>query len=66
MVRKNIKPKPVGEYLKLQRRFSHLTPDLIEIIQDRTDRDYQRLLQMEALTNPAAVKKEEPKEDAVQ
>ena len=65
-VRKNNNPKPVEEYFKQQRRFAHLTPEMLKMIQDRTDRDYQRLLQMEALTNPAAVKKEEPKEDAVQ
>ena len=44
--------------------FAHFTPDMLKYIQDRVDRDYQRLLQMEALTNPGAVKKEEPKEEA--
>jgi pyruvate ferredoxin oxidoreductase beta subunit len=63
-VRKNNNPKPVEEYFKQQRRFAHLTPDMLKFIQDRVDRDYQRLLQMEALTNPGAVKKEEPKEEA--
>jgi pyruvate ferredoxin oxidoreductase beta subunit len=65
-VRKNNKPKPVEDYFKTQRRFAHLTPDMVKIIQERVDRDYQRLLQMEALTNPAAGKKKEPKEEAVQ
>ncbi len=64
-VRKNNQPKPVEDYFKTQRRFAHLTPDMIRTIQDRLDREYQRLLQMETLTNPAAVKKEEPKEEAV-
>ena len=51
-VRKNTKMKPVEEYLKLQRRFSHLTPDLIQTIQAHVERDYQRLLELETITNP--------------
>jgi pyruvate ferredoxin oxidoreductase beta subunit len=65
-VRKNNKPKPVEEYLKSQRRFAHMTPDMIKIIQERADREYQRLLQMEGLTNPAAVQKDEPKAAAAE
>lgn len=57
-IRKNNQPKPVEEYFKTQRRFAHMTPDMLKTIQDRADRDYQRLLQMEGLTNPAAVKEE--------
>lgn len=61
-VRKNNQPKPVADYFKTQRRFAHMTPDMLQTIQDRVDRDYQRLLNMEGLTNPAAAQKEEPKE----
>jgi len=60
-VRKNNQPKPVEEYFKTQRRFAHMTPDMLQTIQDRVDRDYQRLLQMEGMTNPAVAQKEKPK-----
>lgn len=50
VVRKNTKPKPVEEYLKIQRRFSHLTPELIGVIQKKVDEEYQRLLKLEAAT----------------
>ena len=49
VVRKNTKPKPVEEYLKGQRRFSHLTPDLIQTIQKRVDVEYEKLLKLEGL-----------------
>jgi pyruvate ferredoxin oxidoreductase beta subunit len=62
IVRKNLKPKPVGEYLKLQRRFSHLTPDLVEVIQKRVDSEYEKLLRLEACTQPAQIQAEAPKE----
>ncbi len=62
IVRKNTKPKPVEEYLKLQRRFSHLTPDLIEIIQKRVDGEYEKLLRLEACTQPVQIQAEAPKE----
>ncbi len=62
VVRKNTKPKPVEEYLKLQRRFSHLTPDLIAIIQKRVDSEYEKLLKLEACTQPAQIQAEIPKE----
>ena len=42
--RKVRKPKPVNEYLKLQRRFRHLTEADIAFIQERVDREYERLL----------------------
>jgi len=42
--RKVKKPKPVEEYLKLQRRFSHLNPAQIAHIQAEVDRKYERLL----------------------
>jgi pyruvate ferredoxin oxidoreductase beta subunit len=44
--RKIKKPKPVSEYLKMQRRFSHLTEEDIAVIQERVDRDYDRLLEL--------------------
>ncbi|MFI5330343.1 MAG: pyruvate ferredoxin oxidoreductase, partial [Desulfobaccales bacterium] len=62
VVRKNTKPKPVEEYLKLQRRFSHLTPDLIQIIQKRVDAEYEKLLRLEACTQPLTPKEEAKKE----
>jgi pyruvate ferredoxin oxidoreductase beta subunit len=62
LVRKNTKPKPVEEYLKQQRRFSHLTPDLIQIIQKRVDAEYERLLKLEGMTAKAE-SKEGPKEE---
>lgn len=43
--RKNPKPKPVKEYLKLQRRFRHLTDDEIAKIQARVDQEWQALLE---------------------
>ena len=62
MVRKNTKPKPVEEYLKSQRRFSHLTPDMLKIIQKRVDAEYEKLLKLETCTQPAEIKAEAPKE----
>lgn len=38
------KLRPVGDYLKLQGRFRHLTLDQITIIQDRVNLEYQKLL----------------------
>ncbi|MDY6865290.1 MAG: pyruvate synthase subunit PorB [Halobacteriota archaeon] len=35
--------KPVKEYLKLQRRFAHLTDELIDEIQEKVTMDYQSL-----------------------
>ena len=37
-------PRPVGEYLKAQGRFRHLTEEMIEKIQQRVDKDYQKLV----------------------
>jgi pyruvate ferredoxin oxidoreductase beta subunit len=42
--RKISKPKPVGEYFAIQRRFRHLTDSDIAYIQQRVDEDYDRLL----------------------
>jgi len=58
IVRKNLKPKPVEEYLKMQRRFSHLTPDLIKVIQTRVDAEYEKLLKLEACTKPPEAQEE--------
>ena len=44
--RKIKKPKPVTAYFKLQRRFSHLTEEDIALIQERVDREYDRLLEL--------------------
>ncbi len=40
------KPKPVEEYLKIQRRFRHLTEDEIKFIQERVNEEYERLLKL--------------------
>ena len=42
--RKVKKPKPVTEYFKLQRRFRHLTEEDVAFIQERVDKEYDRLL----------------------
>jgi len=42
-------PRPVEEYLKVQGRFRHLTPDLIKRIQKRVDIEYKRLKAKEIL-----------------
>ncbi len=49
LTRKITKPKPVEEYLKAQRRFRHLTPEVIEEIQRRVDAEYERLLKLSEL-----------------
>jgi pyruvate ferredoxin oxidoreductase beta subunit len=41
--RKITKPKPVTEYLKMQKRFAHLTAKDIEIIQENVTKDYERI-----------------------
>jgi len=43
--RKIKKPKPIGEYFKLQRRFRHLTEEDVALIQERVDREYDALLE---------------------
>jgi len=40
-------PKPVDEYLSLQKRFKHLTTEEIAEIQRRTDENWERLLRLE-------------------
>ncbi|NPA49013.1 MAG: pyruvate synthase subunit beta [Thermodesulfobacteria bacterium] len=49
LTRKITKPKPVEEYLKAQRRFRHLTPEIIEEIQRRVDAEYERLVKLSEL-----------------
>ncbi|MGC8871969.1 MAG: thiamine pyrophosphate-dependent enzyme [Caldimicrobium sp.] len=44
--RKVDKPKPVEEYLKRQRRFRHLTPEEIALIQERVNEEYERLVKL--------------------
>jgi len=62
VVRKNTRLKPVEEYLKQQRRFSHLTSELIQTIQKRVDAEYEKLLKMETLTGSAETKREDKEE----
>jgi pyruvate ferredoxin oxidoreductase beta subunit len=50
-LKKTAKPKPVEEYLKTQRRFRHLTPDDIAIIQEHVDWEYARLERLAAMTD---------------
>ena len=52
-------PKPVEEYLKMQRRFRHLKPEDIEVIQKRVDADWERLVGFVKATNPEAADKAE-------
>ena len=40
---KDLKSKPVEEYLKPQGRFKHLTPEMIAEIQKKADDDYAAL-----------------------
>lgn len=47
-------PKPVEDYLKIQRRFRHLKPEDIAVIQKRVDQDWERLLALVKATNPEA------------
>jgi pyruvate ferredoxin oxidoreductase beta subunit len=49
LTRKITKPKPVEEYLKAQRRFRHLTPEIIAEIQRRVDAEYERLVKLSEL-----------------
>ena len=48
----NIKPrelKPVGEYIKLQRRFRHLSDEQIQIFQAEISKDWEKWLDLEKL-----------------
>jgi pyruvate ferredoxin oxidoreductase beta subunit len=44
--RKITKPKPVKDYLSLQKRFAHLTPRELDLIQENVDREYDRILKL--------------------
>jgi pyruvate/2-oxoacid:ferredoxin oxidoreductase beta subunit len=48
ITRKIGRPKPVAEYLKTQGRFGHLTDEEVEAIQAEVDRNWKRLLALEA------------------
>ncbi|MGL4209891.1 MAG: thiamine pyrophosphate-dependent enzyme, partial [Candidatus Adiutrix sp.] len=51
--KKVAKPLPVADYLKAQGRFKHLTPDDIEQITERVNREYEHLIKMaETFTEP--------------
>ena len=50
-------PKPVKEYLSLQKRFKHLSEDQIEHIQQQANATYEELLEKSGM----APKKEEQK-----
>jgi pyruvate/2-oxoacid:ferredoxin oxidoreductase beta subunit len=48
----NVKPrelKPIGEYLKLQRRFLHLSEEQLETLEREVSRDWQGWLELEKL-----------------
>lgn len=61
--RKVDKPKPVEEYLKLQRRYRHLTKEEIDLIQQKANEEYERLVKLcEVFAPPKEVTKEETKE----
>lgn len=49
MTVETLQPRPVAEYLKAQGRFRHLTPDLIAKIQERVNKEYERLKAKEVL-----------------
>jgi pyruvate ferredoxin oxidoreductase beta subunit len=43
--------RPIEEYLKIQGRFRHLTPEMIEEIQQRVQKDYKKLQKKVHMTN---------------
>jgi len=43
--------RPIEEYLKIQGRFRHLTPEMIEKIQQRIQKDYETLKKKVRMTN---------------
>jgi pyruvate ferredoxin oxidoreductase beta subunit len=57
--RKVAKPKPVSEYLKLQRRFRHLTETEIEKIQHHVDADWDHLMDLCGVEEAPVEEKEE-------
>ncbi len=53
------KPKPILDYLKVQRRFKHLGPDQVEFIQNDVNAQYDYLQRMVAATNDAEPENDE-------
>lgn len=45
-------PKPVGDYLGLQKRFAHVTPETEAIIQKKADKNYERFVEWHKRDNP--------------
>ncbi len=45
--KRNDNPKPVEEFLKLQGRFKHLTPEQIKEIQEHVNQEYDKLVKLE-------------------
>jgi pyruvate ferredoxin oxidoreductase beta subunit len=43
--------RPIEEYLKIQGRFRHLTPEMIEGIQKRVREEYEKLRKKVQMTN---------------
>ena len=49
---KSTKSRPVEEYLKLQKRYRHVTQEDIEVIQNDVDQEWERLLGRVSSTGP--------------
>jgi pyruvate ferredoxin oxidoreductase beta subunit len=47
--------RPIGEYLKIQGRFRHLTPEMTEEIQQRVREEYEKLKKKVRMTNEEQV-----------
>jgi pyruvate ferredoxin oxidoreductase beta subunit len=47
------KKKPVSQYLKLQGRFKHISPEQIDYLQDWIDKRWQRFQQRHELSETA-------------
>jgi pyruvate ferredoxin oxidoreductase beta subunit len=45
--------KPVGEYLELQKRFAHVTPEMEAVIQKKADKNYERFVEWNKRENTA-------------
>lgn len=61
--RKIAKPQPILDYLKLQRRFRHLSEKDVAFIQETVNANYEYLEKMVAATNPAAAKAKPGKDE---
>ena len=51
ITKKVAKQLPITDYLKLQRRFRHLTEEEIQVIQETVDKNYDYIERMVAATN---------------